>query len=104
MKKIVTVMVGAVLLGQGSAFAQVSYERLVNAIHNAGIANPCGSDTQAPCDDDSHGTATASLVVGDDGAGNQIGLAPGARWIACRNMDQGNGTPASYSECFQFAV
>jgi subtilisin family serine protease len=34
--------------------------------------------------------------------GNQIGMAPGARFIACRNMDQGNGTPARYTECFQF--
>ncbi|HLN58028.1 MAG TPA: S8 family serine peptidase [Thermoanaerobaculia bacterium] len=73
-----------------------------DAIHNALPANPCGSDTSAPCDDDSHGTATASLAVGDDGAGNQIGMAPGARFIACRNMDQGNGTPARYTECFQF--
>jgi serine protease AprX len=73
-----------------------------DAIHNALPANPCGSDTAAPCDDDSHGTGTASLAVGDDGAGNQIGMAPGARFIACRNMDQGNGTPARYTECFQF--
>jgi subtilisin family serine protease len=73
-----------------------------DAIHNAAVANPCGSDSPAPCDDDSHGTATASLVVGDDGAGNQVGMAPGARFIGCRNMDQGVGTPARYTECFQF--
>jgi serine protease AprX len=73
-----------------------------DAIHNATAVNPCGSDAPAPCDDDSHGTATASLVVGDDGAGNQIGMAPGARFISCRNMDQGVGTPARYIECFQF--
>jgi subtilisin family serine protease len=73
-----------------------------DAIHNAGLANPCGSDAPAPCDDDTHGTATASLVVGDDGAGNQVGMAPGARFIGCRNMDQGVGTPARYTECFQF--
>ena len=73
-----------------------------DAIHNATAANPCGSDSPAPCDDDSHGTSTASLVVGDDGAGNQLGMAPGARFISCRNMDQGNGTPARYTECFQF--
>jgi len=73
-----------------------------DAIHNATPANPCGSDTPAPCDDASHGTATASLVLGDDGAGNQIGMAPGARFIGCRNMDQGVGTPARYIECFQF--
>ena len=41
-------------------------------------------------------------IVGDDGATNQIGVAPGARWIGCRIMDQGYGTPATYAECFQF--
>jgi len=73
-----------------------------DAIHDARVSNPCGSDSSVPCDDDSHGTATASLAVGDDGAGNQIGVAPGARFIGCRNMDMGDGTPARYTECFQF--
>jgi uncharacterized repeat protein (TIGR01451 family) len=41
-------------------------------------------------------------VVGDDGGSNQIGVAPGARWIGCRNMDNGWGTPATYAECFEF--
>jgi subtilisin family serine protease len=42
-------------------------------------------------------------MVGDDGAGNQVGMAPGAQWIGCRNMDNaGNGTPGSYTECFEF--
>jgi serine protease AprX len=75
-----------------------------DAIHNAVATNSCGSDTQSPCDDDGHGTSTASLAVGDDGAGNQVGVAPGARFIGCRNMDQGNGTPARYTECFQFMM
>jgi uncharacterized repeat protein (TIGR01451 family) len=44
-------------------------------------------------------------MVGDDGAGNQVGMAPGAKWIGCRNMDyQGNGTPARYTECFEFLL
>jgi subtilisin family serine protease len=43
-------------------------------------------------------------IVGDDGAGNQIGMAPGARWIGCRNMDRGNGTPLTYTECFQWFI
>ena len=75
-----------------------------DAVHDAAAANPCGSDAPAPCDDDNHGTSTASIVVGDDGLGNQIGMAPGARFIGCRNMDQGNGTPARYTECFQFMI
>jgi subtilisin family serine protease len=41
-------------------------------------------------------------MVGDDGESNKIGMAPGAKWIGCRNMDQGNGTVASYSECFEW--
>ena len=36
-----------------------------------------------------HGTHTMGTMVGDDGARNQIGMAPGARWIGCRNMDAG---------------
>jgi subtilisin family serine protease len=43
-------------------------------------------------------------MVGDDGAGNQIGMAPGAQWIACRNMEQGWGTPATYAECYEWFI
>jgi len=63
--------------------------------------NPCGYSTQAPCDDHNHGTHTMGTIVGLDGA-NAIGVAPDARWIGCRNMDLGDGVPASYLECFQF--
>jgi subtilisin family serine protease len=73
-----------------------------DAIHSGGGA--CGPDTQAPCDDNSYGTHTVGTTVGDDGTGNQIGVAPGAEWIGCRNMNVGNGTPATYTECFQFMI
>lgn len=62
----------------------------------------CGANSNQPCDDSGHGTHTMGTVVGDDGNGNQIGMAPGAQWIGCRNMNQGNGTPATYLECFEF--
>src|SRR5213076_592766 len=55
-----------------------------------------------PCDDFFHGTHTTGTAIGDDGGSNQIGMAPGAKWIGCRNMDQGNGTPARYIECMEF--
>lgn len=71
-----------------------------DAIHAGG--GVCGANAQAPCDDHNHGTHTMGTMVGDDGGANQIGVAPEARWIACRNMNQGDGTPSSYSECFQF--
>ncbi len=73
-----------------------------DAIHSGG--GICGANASAPCDDGSHGTHTMGTMVGDDGAGNQIGVAPGAKWIGCRNMDQGNGTPATYAECFQWFI
>ena len=72
-----------------------------DSIHNS-VGNPCGNDSTAPCDDNGHGTHTIGTATGDDGAGNQIGMAPGAKWIGCRNMDQGNGTPARYIECMEF--
>lgn len=64
--------------------------------------NPCGYNSPAPCDDHGHGTHTMGIGIGDDGAGNQIGVAPGARWIACRNMEEGRGSPSTYLECFDF--
>ena len=77
-----------------------------DAIHDS-TGNACGNDSPFPCDDDTgstHGTHTAGTTVGDDGAGNQIGVAPGAKWIGCRNMNDGDGTPARYTECFQFMI
>jgi serine protease AprX len=74
-----------------------------DAIHGVS-GNPCGSDTAAPCDDQGHGTHTTGTSVGDDGMGNQIGVAPAARFIGCRNMDRGKGTPGRYAECFQFFI
>jgi serine protease AprX len=71
-----------------------------DAIHSGG--GVCGADSPVPCDDNSHGTHTMGTIVGDDGGSNQIGVAPGARWIGCRNMNQGWGTPATYIECFEF--
>lgn len=74
-----------------------------NDAHNAG-PNPCGYNLLAPCDDNGHGTHTMGTMVGDDGAGDQIGMAPGAKWIGCRNMERDWGSPASYSECFQWFI
>ncbi len=72
-----------------------------DSIHSS-ASNPCGVNSAQPCDDDNHGTHTIGTAVGTDGGTNQIGVAPGARWIACRNMDNGNGTPATYIECMEW--
>ncbi len=59
-------------------------------------------DRAEPLDDHDHGTHTTGTMVGDDGLGNQIGVAPEARWVACRNMDHGVGQPSTYLACNQF--
>jgi subtilisin family serine protease len=56
-----------------------------------------------PWDDNGHGTHTTGTMVGLDGE-NKVGLAPGARWIACRNMRHGLGNPGSYLSCMEFLL
>ena len=73
-----------------------------DAIHDS-VGNPCGNDSPEPCDDLGHGSHTTGIAVGDDGAGNQIGMAPDAKWIGCRSLDQFNsGTMAATVECMEF--
>ena len=71
-----------------------------DSIHSS--TGVCGANSPQPCDDNGHGTHTAGTAVGDDGGTNQVGMAPGAKWIGCRNMNGGNGTPATYIECMEF--
>jgi subtilisin family serine protease len=63
--------------------------------------NPCGLDSFFPCDDNNHGTHTMGTAVGE-APDNQIGVAPEAQWIGCRNMERGYGTPFTYLECFEW--
>jgi subtilisin family serine protease len=71
------------------------------ATHDYNWHDPVGN-LAAPFDDHGHGTHTTGTMVGDDGAGNQVGVAPRARWIGCRNMNAGWGSPSLYLECIQF--
>ena len=83
-----------------------------DAIHSGG--GVCGPDSVEPCDDHGHGTHTMGTMVGNDlpptdpdwpaGAANAVGMAPGAHWIGCRNMNVGDGTPATYAECYQWFI
>src|SRR5229473_1783709 len=63
-----------------------------DSIHNS-VGNPCGNDSPFPCDDYFHGTHTTGTAIGDDGGNNQIGMAPGAKWIGWPKMGVGGGTP-----------
>jgi subtilisin family serine protease len=73
-----------------------------DAIHTANSS--CPANSPQPCDDHGHGTHTAGTFAGDDHSTHQIGVAPGAKWIGCRNMNAGNGTPATYIECMQWML
>ena len=59
------------------------------------VRTSCGA---IPCDTDQHGTHTMGTMVGDDGAGNQVGGAPGAKWIACGPLND----DAGFHECFEW--
>lgn len=73
-----------------------------DAITGGAFNAPCGFASPAPCDDHNHGTHTMGTAVGDDAGANQIGVAPEARWIGCRNMNSGDGTPSTYLDCLQW--
>ncbi|WP_197701589.1 S8 family serine peptidase [Micromonospora echinospora] len=49
--------------------------------HNYNWFDASGTCGGKPCDLNGHGTHTMGTMVGDDRAGNQIGMAPGATWI-----------------------
>ncbi|KAI9095584.1 peptidase S8/S53 domain-containing protein [Phlyctochytrium arcticum] len=59
----------------------------------------CKYASAEPCADGDHGTHTTSTSVG-----KTVGVAPGARWMACRNMDDGLGRPETYLNCLEFFI
>jgi serine protease AprX len=76
-----------------------------NVDHDYNWHDATSQHSPTPVDPYGHGTFTLSQMVGDDGAGNQVGVAPRAQWFACRNMDaNGTGSPATYTECFEFLM
>ena len=70
--------------------------------HNYNWWDPYGDHPTAPADDNGHGSHTMGTMVGDDGGSNQIGMAPGAKWLACRGCNTNNCTDAALLECAQF--
>ncbi|MEU4395705.1 S8 family serine peptidase [Kribbella sp. NPDC023855] len=50
--------------------------------HNYNWFDAAGTCSGAPCDTNGHGTHTMGTMAGDDGAANQVGVAPAVKWIA----------------------
>ncbi len=72
--------------------------------HNYNWFDPTKRCTDSPCDDADHGTHTMGTIVGNDGAGNRIGVAPGARWIACKACGARDCPDAALLACGQFIL
>lgn len=76
-----------------------------DALDVQGRPSFCSTDAQTPCDDNGHGTHTVGTMLGDDPTDAEtLGMAPKAKWIGCRNMKNGVGTPAHYIACFEFML
>ncbi|WP_410814526.1 S8 family serine peptidase [Micromonospora sp. 067-2] len=56
--------------------------------------------TRTPTDQGGHGTHTVGSAVGRGG----IGVAPGAQWVGCVNLDRNLGSPGHYLDCLQFML
>ncbi|MEV4515040.1 S8 family serine peptidase [Dactylosporangium sp. NPDC049525] len=52
-----------------------------------------------PVDHNGHGTHTLATAVGAN-----VGVAPGAQWVACANLPRNLGSMANYVSCMQFML
>jgi subtilisin family serine protease len=70
-----------------------------NYNHTYSWSDPTGTYPSAPGDNNGHGSHTMGTMVGDDGAGNQIGVAPGAKWIACKGCSASSCADSTLNAC-----
>lgn len=70
--------------------------------HNYNWFNPDDLGDNVPRDGHGHGTHTMGTMVGDDGSANQIGIAPGAEWMACAGCPDGDCTDSALLGCAEF--
>ncbi|HEY0606722.1 MAG TPA: carboxypeptidase regulatory-like domain-containing protein [Herpetosiphonaceae bacterium] len=57
-------------------------------------ANACNNGRTVPCDNNGHGTHTMGTMAGNEGA-NQVGVAPGVKWIAAKGCESNSCSDAS---------
>jgi subtilisin family serine protease len=67
-------------------------------------SNVCGTPSLEPCDNAGHGTHTMGTMVGDDHGANQIGVAPGATWIAAKGCESWSCSDAALLATGQWVV
>lgn len=94
-----------IVIGQSDSGADVNHPEL----HDSYRGNTGGDDynwfdpwnyRSSPYDEGGHGTHTLGTIVGQNG----IGIAPGATWFACANLNRNLANPALYLDCMQFML
>jgi hypothetical protein len=75
-----------------------------NYSHTGNWNDPTGVCGTTPCDNNGHGTHTMGTMIGDDGVSNQIGVAPGAKWISCKGCATNSCASATLTACAQWIV
>lgn len=65
-------------------------------------AQTCAFNSAEPCDDVDHGTHTVGTMVGEEKGRERFGVAPDAKWIACRGLEKGWGSVATYLDCLEY--
>jgi subtilisin family serine protease len=78
-----------------------SYDHNYNWFDPAGV---CGDPANGPCDNNNHGTHTMGTMVGYDGGENQIGVAPGAKWIAAKGCESSSCSSTSLLAAAQWIL
>lgn len=71
--------------------------------HNYNWLNAANNNS-IPIDEHGHGSHTIGTAVGTDGGTNQIGVAPGAKWIACAACPDGFCADVYLHTCAQFVT
>jgi len=94
-----------IVIGQSDSGADVNHPELKETYRG----NTGGNDynwfdpwygASTPYDKHGHGTHTLGTILGQNG----IGIAPGATWFACMNLNRNLANPALYLDCMQFML
>ena len=111
------VLGGGVVIGSVDSGVDLEHPALVNQyrgnLGNGTVVNdynwfdPTGACGDTPCDNVGHGTHTMGTIVGGDGPGPfapDIGVAPGARWIAAKGCEDFGCSESSLLAAGQFML
>ncbi|NDJ33539.1 MAG: S8 family serine peptidase, partial [Chloroflexi bacterium] len=81
-----------------------NYRGAIRGSDDHAFFDPSNICSGAVCDNNNHGTHTIGTMVGDDGAGNQIGVAPQAEVIASKGCESNSCSTAALLASFDWMV